>query len=83
MSFSKVCITRDILPMNTYLTKDSGYLFKNNEELLISLNEAIQDLRGDNKKIKSKLFNIEQMVKRSSAEIIFPMIEKVYQSEWL
>jgi hypothetical protein len=67
--------------MNTYLTKDSGYLFKNNEELLISLNEAIQDLRGDNKKIKSKLFNIEQMVKRSSAEIIFPMIEKVYQSE--
>jgi glycosyltransferase involved in cell wall biosynthesis len=81
MSFSKVCITRDILPMNTYLTKDSGYLFKNNEELLISLNEAIQDLRGDNKKIKSKLFNIEQMVKRCSAEIIFPMIEKVYQSE--
>jgi len=38
-------------------------------------------LRRDNKKIKSKLFNIEQMVKKSSAEIIFPMIEKVYQSE--
>ena len=35
----------------------------------------------DNKKIKSKLFNIEQMVKKSSPEIIFPMIEKVYQSE--
>ena len=67
--------------MNTYLTKDSGYLFKKNEELLISLNEAIKDLRRDNKKIKSKLFNIEQMVKKSSAEIIFPMIEKVYQSE--
>jgi glycosyltransferase involved in cell wall biosynthesis len=81
MSFSKVCVTRDILPMNTYLTKDSGYLFKKNEELLISLNEAIEDLRRDNKKIKSKLFNIEQMVKKSSAEIIFPMIEKVYQSE--
>ena len=81
MSFSKVCVTRDILPMNTYLTKDSGYLFKKNEELLISLNEAIEDLRRDNKKIKSKLFNIEQMVKKSSAETIFPMIEKVYQSE--
>jgi len=67
--------------MNTYLTKDSGYLFKNNEELLTSLMEAIEDLRRDNKKIKSKLFNIEQMVKKSSAEIIFPMIEKVYQSE--
>ena len=81
MSFSKVCVTRDILPMNTYLTKDSGYLFRNNEDLLTSLNEAIEDLRRDNKKIKSKLFNIEQMVKKSSAEIIFPMIEKVYQSE--
>ena len=81
MSFSKVCVTRDILPMNTYLTKDSGYLFNNNEELLTSLMEAIEDLRRDNKKIKSKLFNIEQMVKKSSAEIIFPMIEKVYQSE--
>jgi len=34
MSFSKVCITRDILPMNTYLKKDSGYLFKKSEELL-------------------------------------------------
>ena len=45
------------------------------------LTEAIEDLRRDNKKIKSKLFNIEQMVKKSSAEKIFPMIEKVYQSE--
>ena len=52
MSFSKVCVTRDIIPMNTYLTKDSGYLFKNNEELLTSLIEAIEDLRRDNKKIK-------------------------------
>ena len=65
MSFSKVCVTRDILPMNTYLTKDSGYLFKNNEELLTSLMEAIEDLRRDNKKIKSKLFNIEQIDRKS------------------
>ena len=81
MSFSKICITRDILPMNSYLTKDSGYLFKDNEELLSSLNEAVKDLRYDNKKIKSKLFNIEQMVKKSSVDSIFPLIEKVYQNE--
>ena len=81
MSFSKICITRDILPMNTYLKKDSGYLFKDSEELLGNLNEAIKDLRGDSKKIKSKLFNIEEMVKKSSVEKIFPMIEKVYHSE--
>ena len=81
MSFSKICITRDILPMNTYLKKDSGYLFKDSEELLGNLNEAIKDLRGDSKKIKPKLFNIEEMVKKSSVEKIFPMIEKVYHSE--
>ena len=67
--------------MNSYLTKDSGYLFKDNEELLSSLNEAVKDLRYDNKKIKSKLFNIEQMVKKSSVDSIFPLIEKVYQNE--
>ena len=81
MSFSKICITRDILPMNSYLTEESGYLFKNNKEFLRILNQAIDDLRNDNNKIKSKLFNIEQMVKKSSAKKIFPLIEKVYQNE--
>ncbi|MDC1071243.1 glycosyltransferase family 4 protein [Acidimicrobiia bacterium] len=81
MSFAKICITRDILPMNSYLTEESGYLFSNNNEFLISLNQAIQDLRLDNKKIKSKLFNIEQMIKKSSEQTIFPMLEKVYHDE--
>ena len=83
MSFSKVCVTRDILPMNSYLTEESGYLFDNNDGLLRSLNDAVHDLRHDTKKIASKLFNIEQMVKKSSASSIFPLIEKVYQDEWL
>ena len=81
MSFSKVCVTRDILPMNNYLTKESGYLFDNNDGLLRSLNEAVHDLRHDTKKIASKLFNIEQMVKKSSVENIFPLIEKAYFNE--
>ena len=34
MSFSKVCVTRNILPMNSYLTEESGYLFDNNDGLL-------------------------------------------------
>ena len=81
MSFSEICITRDILPMNSYLTEESGYLFKNNKEFLSIINQAIDDLRNDNNKIKSKLFNIEQIVKKSSAKKIFPLIEKVYQNE--
>ena len=81
MSFSKVCVTRDILPMNSYLTEESGYLFDNNDGLLRSLNEAVHDLRHDTKKIASKLFNIEQMVKKSSVEKIFPLMEKAYLNE--
>lgn len=81
MSFSKICITRDILPMNNYLSNDSGYLFSDNEELLSTLKLAIEDLRYDIKKIKSKLFNIEEVVKKSSANMLFPLIEQVYHNE--
>ena len=81
MSFSKICITRDVLPMNSYLTDKSGYLFKDNEGLLKALNAAIYDFRHDEDVIKTKLFNIEQMVKKSSVENIFPALEKVYSNE--
>ena len=81
MSFSKICVTRDILPMNNYLSNDSGYLFSDNEELLSTLKLAIEDLRYDIKKIKSKLFNIEEVVKKSSANMLFPLIEQVYHNE--
>ena len=67
--------------MNSYLTEESGYLFDNNDGLLRSLNEAVHDLRHDTKEIASKLFNIEQMVKKSSVEKIFPLMEKAYLNE--
>ena len=69
--------------MNNYLSNDSGYLFSDNEELLSTLKLAIEDLRYDIKKIKSKLFNIEEVVKKSSANMLFPLIEQVYHNEWL
>ena len=81
MSFAKICLTRDILPMNGYLSKDSGYLFSENDDLLRTLNLAIEDLRFDNKKIKSKLFNIEKVIKNSSVDKLFPLIEQEYQNE--
>ena len=81
MSFSKICITRDVLPMNSYLKEDSGYLFTDNEGLLRVLNEAIHDFRHDEGVIKTKLFNIEQMVKKSSVNNIFPVLDKVYNNE--
>ena len=81
MSFSKICLTRDISPMNGYLSNESGYLFNDNNEMLDSLSQAINDYRLDSNKIKSKLFNIEEVVKKSSVASIFPLIEKVYNYE--
>ena len=47
MSFSKICLTRDISPMNGYLSNESGYLFNDNIEMLDSLSQAINDYRLD------------------------------------
>jgi len=81
MSFSKLCITRDISPMNNYLNLESGYLFTDTNTMLQSLEDAIYDLRYDKDKIKSKLFNIEEVVKKSSVISIFPLLEQVYNNE--
>ena len=81
MSFSKLCITRDIPPMNNYLNLESGYLFTDTNTMLQSLEDAIYDLRHDKDKIKSKLFNIEEVVKKSSVISIFPLLEQVYSNE--
>ncbi len=50
--------------MNGYLSNESGYLFNDNNEMLDSLSQAINDYRLDSNKIKSKLFNIEEVVKK-------------------
>ena len=81
MSFSKICLTRDLSPMNGYLSNESGYLFNDTNEMLDSLSQAINDYRLDSNKVKSKLFNIEEVVKKSSVASIFPLIEKVYNYE--
>jgi hypothetical protein len=49
--------------------------------MLNCLEEAINDFRHDTNKIKSKLFKIEEVVKKSSVASIFPLIEKVYSYE--
>ena len=67
--------------MNNYLNLDSGYLFTDNTTMLNSLNEAIQDMRKDKNKIKSKLFSIEEVVKNASVASIFPLLEQVYNYE--
>ena len=79
MSFSKICITRNILPMTNYIDEDSGYLFDDVEGLSNSIVTSIQDLENNIELIQKKLFNIEKKLEKSSKENIFPELVKVYE----
>ena len=79
MSFSKICITRNILPMTNYIDDDSGYLFDDVDGLSNSIVSSIQDLENNIELIQKKLFNIEKKLEKSSKENIFPELVKVYE----
>ena len=79
MSFSKICLTRNILPMTNYIDEDSGYLFDDVDGLSNSIVSSIQDLENNIELIQKKLFNIEKKLEKSSKENIFPKLVKVYE----
>ena len=81
MSYSKICITRDIKPMNTYISSDTGYLFNNVDSLIQKIKLAINDLKKDYSVIEKKLSNIDKKLEKSRVEKIFPKFQEVYKNE--
>ena len=81
MSYSKICITRDIKPMNTYIDSDTGYLFNNVDSLVEKINLAINDIKKDYSVIEKKLSNIDKKLEKSRVEKIFPKFQEVYKNE--
>tara|TARA_B100000287_G_scaffold92535_1_gene84713 strand:+ start:6122 stop:7228 length:1107 start_codon:yes stop_codon:yes gene_type:complete len=81
MSYSKICLTRDVKPMNTYIDSDNGYLFKNIDSLIEKLNSAINDLKKDYSVIEKKLSNIDKKLENSRVNKIFPRFQEVYKYE--
>ena len=81
MSYSKICLTRDVKPMNTYIDYDTGYLFNDINSLIEKLNLAINDLKTDYSVIEKKLSNIDKKLEESRVEKIFPKFQKVYSYE--
>ena len=73
MSYSKICITRNILPMTNYIDENSGYLFDNVNELSNSIELAIKDLKDNTESIQKKLINIEKKLEKSSVDSIVPI----------
>ena len=81
MSYSKVCITRNIMPMKKYIDNENGYLFDDLESLITNLNSAINDLSINYSVIEKKLSNIDKTLEKSREEKIFPMFQEAYKNE--
>ncbi len=80
MSYSKICISRDVAPMNSILNKDCGYLFQNKEELesiILGCGHLFnEDLSSLNKKLSNQ-YNL--LNEKYNKQVLFEKIESIYQ----
>ena len=77
MSYQKICITRNVEPMNQFINSENGYLFNNIEELKNCVIQASKDLT--NKSIyNKKIENTKKALERYDIKNVFPKILEVY-----
>ena len=77
MSYQKICITRNVEPMNQFINDENGYLFNNNEDLKNCVMQASNDITNEsifNKKIE----NTKKALERYDIKNVFPKILEVY-----
>lgn len=80
MSYSKICICRDVAPMNSILNKDSGYLFHNNEELKSIILDCGHLFKEDLLPLNKKLSNQYNLLnEKYNKQVLFGKIESIYQ----
>jgi len=80
MSFSKICISRDVAPMNSILNQDSGYLFHNNEELEAIILSCGHFFKEDILFLNKKLSNQYNLLnEKYNKQVLFEKIESIYQ----
>lgn len=77
MSYQKICITRNVEPMNQFINDENGYLFDNNDELKNCISQASEDLK--NKEIYTKkIENTKKVIELYDISNVFPKILEVY-----
>ena len=77
MSYQKICITRNVDPMNQFINDENGYLFNNIDELINCILEASEDL--NNKEIYyKKIENTKKVLETYDIKNVFPKILEVY-----
>ena len=79
MSYSKICISRDVAPMNSILNKNSGYLFHNNEELKSIILDCGHLFKEDLLPLNKKLSNQYNLLnEKYNKQVLFQKIERIY-----
>jgi len=80
MSYSKICISRNVAPMNNILNQDSGYLFHNNEELKSIILDCSHLFKEDILSLNKKLSNQYNLLnEKYNKQVLFQKIESIYQ----
>ena len=78
MSNQKICITRNLEPMNQFINHNNGYLFSNNDELKNCILQASKDLNS--KTIyNDKIENTKKVLETYDIKNVFPKILEVYK----
>ena len=81
MSYSKICISRNVAPMNSILIQDSGYLFHNNEELKSIILDCGHLFKEDILSLNKKLSNQYNLLnEKYNKQVLFQKIESIYQN---
>mgnify|MGYP001204813419 CR=1 FL=1 len=78
MSYQKICITRNVEPMNRFINNKNGYLFNDLKELEDSITQASNDLKKENIYLE-KIRNIKKVLEIYDIENVFPKILEVYK----
>ena len=77
MSYQKVCITRNVEPMNQFINDENGYLFNNTDDLKQCILEASKDLSSE-EVINKKIHNLKKVLEIYDIKNVFPKILEVY-----
>ena len=77
MSYQKLCITRNVEPMNQFINDANGYLFNNTEDLKQCILKASKDLNNE-EVINEKIHNLKKVLEIYDIKNVFPKILEVY-----
>jgi len=79
MSYSKICITRNVSPMNTILNNEIGFLFDNQSDFKEKIESAINMVKNDKSTADKKILNQYNLLnEKYRKEVLFKKIESIY-----